>query len=56
MAIWVGGFFTVEEAVDRLRGGKRDFFSTVVAGLGMAGGFSLWSEYSIVAFGKQAKY
>jgi len=56
VAIWVGGFFTVEEAVDRLRGGKRDFFSTVVAGLGMAGGFSLWSEYSIVAFGKQAKY
>lgn len=45
VSIWVGGFFTVEEAVDRLRGGRRDFFSTVVAGLGMAGGFSLWSVW-----------
>ncbi len=44
VSIWVAGFFTVEEAVDRVRGGKRDFFSTVVAGLGVAGGFSLWSK------------
>ena len=43
VSLWAGGFFTVEEAVDRLRGGRRDFFSTVVAGLGVAGGFSLWS-------------
>lgn len=39
---FVGGFFTVEEAVDRLRGTK-DFVSTVVAGLGIAGAFSVWS-------------
>lgn len=34
----------VEEAVDRVRGGKRDFASTVVAGLSVAGGFSAWSR------------
>ncbi len=45
VSVWVGGFFVVEEAVDRLRGGRRDFFSTIVAGLGMAGGFSLWSKW-----------
>lgn len=45
VGIWVGGFFVVEEALDHLRGGRRDFFSTVVAGLGIAGGFSLWSMW-----------
>ena len=45
-----GGFFVVEEAVDRLRGTK-DFLSTVVAGLGIAGAFSLWSEcFAALAF------
>ena len=44
VGLWVGGFFTVEEAVDRFRGGRRDFFSTVIAGLSVAGGFSAWSE------------
>lgn len=34
----------VEEAVDRIRGGKRDFASTVVAGLSIAGGFCAWSR------------
>ena len=43
IAFWAGGFFMVEEAVDRLRG-KQDFVSTLVAGLGIAGGFSAWSE------------
>lgn len=40
----VGAFFTVEEAIDRARGGRRDFLSTVVAGLSFAGGFSAWSR------------
>ena len=44
VGFWAGGFFIVEEAVDRARGGKRDFVSTVVAGLGIAGGFSAWSK------------
>ncbi len=39
IAFWAGGFFLVEEAVDRLRGTK-DFVSTVVAGLSISGGFS----------------
>ena len=42
VAFWGGGFFLVEEAVDRLRGTK-DFLSTIVAGLSVSGGFSAWS-------------
>ena len=45
VAFLVGGFFTVEEAVDRVRG-TEDFLSTVVAGGGISGLFSVWSEYS----------
>ncbi|MCJ1365701.1 hypothetical protein MMC16_004826 [Acarospora aff. strigata] len=55
VSVWVGGFFTVEEAVDRLRGGRRDFFSTVVAGLGIAGGFSLWNRFPIITAARTAK-
>ena len=44
VGFWAGGFFMVEEAVDRVRGGKKDFVSTVIAGLSIAGGFSAWSE------------
>ena len=43
VGFWTGGFFTVEEAIDQLRGGRKDFFSTVIAGLSVAGGFSAWS-------------
>lgn len=43
VAFWGGGFFYVEEAVDRMRG-RKDFLSTVLAGLSIAGGFSAWSE------------
>jgi len=46
IAFWAGGFFLVEEAVDRLRGTK-DFVSTVVAGLSISGGFSAWSNDTI---------
>ncbi len=49
VAFWAGGFFVVEEAVDRVRGGKRDFVSTVVAGLSVAGGFSAWSKSNITS-------
>ena len=44
VAFWGGGFFVVEEAIDRLRGTK-DFLSTLIAGLSISGGFSAWSEY-----------
>ena len=44
VALLVGGFFTVEEAVDRLRG-TEDFLSTIVAGGGMSGVWSLWSKW-----------
>ena len=43
VAFWGGGFFVVEEAIDRLRGTK-DFLSTLIAGLSISGGFSAWSE------------
>ncbi|KZF24444.1 hypothetical protein L228DRAFT_281518 [Xylona heveae TC161] len=55
VSVWVGGFFTVEEAVDRLRGGQKDFFSTVVAGLGIAGGFSLWHRFPVITAARTAK-
>ena len=54
VAFWAGGFFVVEEAIDRVRGGKRDFVSTVVAGLSVAGGFSAWSKLQVASFNKFA--
>ena len=48
VGFWVGGFFAVEEAIDRVRGGRADFLSTVVAGLSVAGGFSAWREQEIL--------
>ena len=47
VGFWVGGFFTIEEAIDRARGGRRDFLSTIVAGLSVAGGFSAWSAFEL---------
>ena len=44
---WGGVFFVAEEAVDQLRnrwGGGKDAGSTLVAGLGVSGGFALWSK------------
>lgn len=40
--VWAATFLAIEETVDRWRG-DRDFLSTVVAGLSVAGGFSAWS-------------
>ena len=39
LGFWTGSFFLAEEAVDRWRG-KKDFLSTVVAGMTIAAGFS----------------
>ena len=39
VGFWAGSFFIIEEAVDRWRGAK-DFLSTVIAGMAIAGGFS----------------
>lgn len=47
LSVWVSGFFMCEEAIDRARGlgdSRGDFGSTVVAGLGTAGAWSLWSK------------
>ncbi|MCJ1298252.1 hypothetical protein MMC08_001041 [Hypocenomyce scalaris] len=55
VGLWVGGFFTVEEAVDRFRGGRRDFFSTVIAGLSVAGGFSAWNRFPLITAARTAK-
>lgn len=43
IAFWGGGFFLIEEAVDYTRK-RKDFLSTVVAGLAISGGFSAWSK------------
>ena len=42
VSVWAGSFFMVEEVVDQLRETK-DFVSTAVAGLSIAGAFSAWS-------------
>jgi len=39
---WTGLFFLVEAAVDKNRG-KKDMFSSLCAGMSVAGAFSLWS-------------
>ncbi|KAK7553291.1 hypothetical protein IWX50DRAFT_618726 [Phyllosticta citricarpa] len=61
---WAGGFLMCEQAVDRLRGlggqdykeqPRGDFGSTVVAGLGTAGAWSLWNRLPITAAARTAK-
>ncbi|KAI9801848.1 MAG: hypothetical protein M1833_002162 [Piccolia ochrophora] len=54
MAAPVGGFFVVEEAVDRARG-ARDFGSTVIAALSVAGGWSLWNRFPLPTAARTAK-
>ncbi|KAF8543320.1 hypothetical protein BDD12DRAFT_699936, partial [Trichophaea hybrida] len=44
VAAWVAMFVIFEDAVDRLRG-RVDALGTVVAGLGLSGGFSLWHRF-----------
>ena len=70
VAFWASGFFVVEEAVDRLRGGLggeedrgagmkegkgKDFGSSVVAGLGVAGGFAAWHRFPMVVAARTAR-
>lgn len=43
LSFWAGSFFCAEVAVDTARGGNKDFASTTIAGLGVAGVFSVWS-------------
>jgi len=47
LGAWVGLFVLTEEAVDRLRWRHEDFASSTVAGLSVAGAFSLWSGCNI---------
>lgn len=42
--VWVSAYVLAEEAVDQLRGGSRDFVSSVVASLALAGFVSAWSK------------
>ena len=46
LSIWTSGFVALENLLDEYRGTK-DFFNTVGASLVVAGGFSLWSEFSL---------
>ena len=43
LSFWAGSFFYVETMVDTARGGNKDFASTTIASLVVAGGFSAWS-------------
>lgn len=43
IGVGAASFFALEELVDLGRRGKRDFISTVLAGLTFAGGYRLWS-------------
>ncbi|KAI9861298.1 MAG: hypothetical protein M1824_002505 [Vezdaea acicularis] len=55
---WGGVFFVAEEAVDQLRnrwGGGKDAGSTLVAGLGVSGGFALWNRFTIHEAARTAK-
>ncbi|KAF2138317.1 uncharacterized protein K452DRAFT_277410 [Aplosporella prunicola CBS 121167] len=58
LGVWATGFFVCEEAVDRLRGvanRRGDFGSTVVAGLGTAGAWSLWNRFPTITVARTAK-
>jgi hypothetical protein len=57
LALWVGAFVTMEEAVDQWRGaGKRkDFLSSMTAGLGTSGLFSLWNRFPLSTAARTAK-
>jgi hypothetical protein len=57
LGIWVGAFVTMEQAVDQYRGaGKRkDFLSSMTAGLGTSGLFSLWSRFPLTTAARTAK-
>jgi hypothetical protein len=57
LGIGVGAFVTMEEAVDQWRGaGKRkDFLSSMTAGLGTSGLFSLWSRFPLTTAARTAK-
>ncbi|KAL1652087.1 hypothetical protein SLS58_000211 [Diplodia intermedia] len=58
LSVWVGGFFMCEEAIDRIRGlgrSRGDFCSTVVAGLGTAGAWSLWNRFPPITIARTAK-
>lgn len=43
LSFWTTGYFLLEDALDDSRG-RKDFISSVLAGLVIAGGFSLFSE------------
>lgn len=43
LAVLVGGFFIVEEAVDRYMG-RQEFWSTCIAGSSFGGVYSIWRE------------
>ena len=47
VGFWAGGFFYLENVVDMIRGGRKDFLSTTMSGLTVAGAFSAWSEYFV---------
>ncbi|PQE20430.1 tim17 Tim22 Tim23 Pmp24 family domain-containing protein [Rutstroemia sp. NJR-2017a BBW] len=54
IAFWTAGFFGIEEIMDEFRG-RKDFLSTIVASLSVAGGFSVWNRFPITTAARTAK-
>ncbi|KAM3086165.1 hypothetical protein ACMFMG_000301 [Clarireedia jacksonii] len=54
IAVWTAGFLATEEILDQFRG-RKDFLSTVVASLSVAGGFSLWNRFPVTTAARTAK-
>jgi hypothetical protein len=55
LGLWTGGFFVLEDVVDRARRGRRDFLSTVTAGLTTSGLYSLKGRQDIFTAARTAK-
>ncbi|KAI9658965.1 MAG: hypothetical protein M1821_001925 [Bathelium mastoideum] len=54
VGVWTGAFVLAEEAVDGGRG-RRDGFSSVVAGLGTAAAFSAWNRFPLPTAARTAR-
>lgn len=54
LSFWTTGYFLLEDALDDSRG-RKDFISSVLAGLVIAGGFSLFNKLDIITAARTAK-
>jgi hypothetical protein len=55
IGFWTGSLFATEELIDFARDGRRDFLSSVIASMSVAGAFSLWNRFSIITAARISK-